>query len=425
MSSPIVSRPLRAWIALPFASLGACLGASLIAFGALAAEPKSELADLLALARRMNPDIAAMRLDADAAGARIDVAGALDDPKLKIELTSPRDDFGRVSSELYEIRQMLPFWGKRALKREVAEWEARKAYASARDIENQVVWRAKVAYAEYHTAHLALDETKKLAGTLKRLTDIARARYAENAAPQSDVTGAASEAGALASELSRIAADKAGAAARLNRLLGRAADTPLAAKPAARPIPPLKTLRTDDLIARAKAGSPAIDVGLAGVGAADGARRLAERNWLPDVELGLGAMRENGRFESYQVMVEFSLPLQWGAKRAEQQEAAAMVVSARTRLDALRLDIDADLRTARADLDALVARQRVIAGTTLPQARIALDTAVKGYGLGRGDFPAVLGAEQALRRAIIESITTTYEEQVALATIERIVGEDL
>ena len=416
MFSLRLPRATGAWLALPIASL--------LAFGAHATEPKSELADLLAVARRMNPDAVAAALDADAARARVDYAGAWDDPKVKIELTSPRDDFGSLSQETYEIRQMLPLWGQTGLKREIADWEASKATASVRDIEIQVAYRVKAAYAEYHSAHLALDETQKLVAIFNRLASVAQARYAENAASLADVTGAQSEAGALTADIARLAAEKKAAAARLNRLLGRGADTPLATRPSPRAIPPLKAIKTEDLVGRANAGSPQVRMGLAEVEAAKSEQRLAERNFLPGVELGVGAMRENGRFDGAQVMVEFSVPLQWNAKRAEQREATAKAAAARVRLDALRLDNDADIRAAFSDLAALGTRRKVIASTMLPQARIALDASTKAYALGKADFPTVLTAEQALRRALVDSIEATFKEQLALAEIERIVGED-
>lgn len=416
MFLPVVPRAVGAWLAVPIAGL--------LAFGAHAAEPKSELTDLLAIARRMNPDVAAAALDADAARARVDYAGAWDDPKVKIELTSPRNDFGSLSQETYQVRQMLPLWGQTGLKREIANWEASKATASVRDVETQIAYRVKVAYAEYHSAHLALDETQKLVTIFDRLAGVARARYAENAATMADATGAQSEAGGLKADIARLAAEKKGAAARLNRLLGRSAETPLASHPSPRTVPPIRAIKTEDLVGRANAGSPKIQMGLAEVEAAKSEQHLAERNFLPGVELGVSAMRENDRFDGAEVMVEFSVPLQWSAKRAEQREAAAKAAAARVRLDALRLDNDADIRAAFSDLTALGTRRKVIAGIMLPQARIALDASTKAYALGKADFPTVLAAEQALRRALVDSIEATFKEQLALAEIERIVGED-
>lgn len=398
--------------------------------GVAAAEPANDISRLVDIARRLNPDVAAMALDADAARARVDSAGALDDPKFKVELSTPRagssfTPSGRISQETYEIRQMLPLWGKLELKREIADWDARKARASVRDVENQIAYRVKVAYAEYHVAHLAADETRKLAGTLRRLTDIARQRYAESAGRQADATGAEAETGALRADLARLDADRERARIRLNRLLGRDSGTPLPAKPQARPIPRIDALSVERLVARAHAESPTIDIGLAAAGSAERAQRLAERNWYPDVELGVGAMRENGRFESYQAMVEVTIPLQWGRREAEQRETWAMADAARARVDSLRLDVAADIGEARAMLGALAARKRILAGTTVPQARIALESTVNAYALGRADFPAVLTAEQSLRRVLVETINVQFEEQIRLAEIERLIGGEL
>ena len=410
-------------------ALGAVLFVGLVS-GAARTEPASEIGKLIDMARRMNPDIAAAALEADAARARVDSVGAFDDPKFKVELASPRAGrslapSGRISEELYEVRQMLPLWGKLELKREIAEWDAMKARATARDVENQVAYRVKVAYAEYHVAHLAADETRRLATTVRRLADIARQRYTQSAGKQADATGAAAESSALRAEIARLDSDRERARLRLNRLLGRDTRTPLPATPHPRRIPRLDAAVIERLVDRAHAESPTIGAGVAAANSAERARRLAERNFYPDVELGLGAMRENGRFDNYRAMVEVTIPLQWGRREAEQREATAMAASARAKVEAMRQDVAADIREARAMLDALAARRRAVTGTTVPNARIALDSAVNAYQLGREEFPAVLAAEQSLRRALVETITVQFEEQVRLAEIERLIGGEL
>src|ERR1035437_4172534 len=71
---------------------GATLLAALLAIGApagaLAGEPipGANVESLLSLAKERNPEYASMRLEADAAGERIAPAGALPDPKLRVEL---------------------------------------------------------------------------------------------------------------------------------------------------------------------------------------------------------------------------------------------------------------------------------------------------------------------------------------------------
>lgn len=395
-----------------------------------AAEVDAEISRLIETARRMNPEIQVMALDADAAASRVGSAGALDDPKFKTELMIPRSTPGylpgrRAEEELYQIRQMIPLWGKRELKRDIAEWDSRKARASQAEVENQIGYRVKVAYAEYHAAHLAADETRGLLGTMSRLAELARVRYAQGPGKQQDITGASAERGTLMAELARMEADRRRAQVRLNGLLARAPDTPLPSKPQPRAVPAIGTRSVEALLDRAMLDYPAIRVQQARIQSADTSRRLVDRSWYPDVELGVGAVRRDGRFEAYQAMIELNIPLQLDRRRAEQREAAAMTGSARAKLDQLRLEVTTELHEAHAMLGALRERKRILREVSLPQARVAVESAMRGYELAREEVSGVLLAQQTLRRAIVEFVNVTFEEQVRLAEIERLIGGEL
>lgn len=417
-------------LAQPLAVAVAAFALLLTGAPASAADRDNTITQLITTARRMNPEAAVMALETDAAAARIVSAGALDDPKFKVELELPRNDPGylpryRAGQELYQIRQMFPLWGKRDLKREIAAADGRKAAAAETEVVNQIAYRVKVAYAEYHAAHLAADETRKLLGTIHRLSDIARTRYAQGPGKQQDITSANAEAGALTAELARMDADRHRAQVRLNGLLARSPETPLPAKPQPRPMPPLEILSPDALADRARRDYPAIRAQIAQIDAAEGTRRLAEKNGYPDVELGIGAMRRDGRFDGYQAMLEFNIPLYGDRRRAEQREATSMAGAARVKLAQLRLTVATDVHEAYAMLAALKERKHIVREVTLPQARIALESASRGYELSREEFATLLVAEQTLRRALVEHVNVTFEEQVRLAEIERLIGGEL
>lgn len=397
---------------------------------ARAAEADAEISRLIETARRMNPEVQVMALDADAAANRVEAAGALDDPKFKTELMIPRSTPGylpgrRAEEELYQIRQMLPLWGKRELKRGIAEWDSRKARALQAEVENQITYRVKVAYAEYHAAHLAADETRGLLGTMGRLAELARVRYAQGPGKQQDITGATAERGTLMAELARMEADRRRAQVRLNGLLARAPDTPLPSKPEPRAVPAIETRSVEALLDRAMLDYPAIRAQQARIQSADTSRQLVDRSWYPDVELGVGAVRRDGRFEAYQAMIELNIPLQVDRRRAEQREAVAMTGSVRAKLDQLRLEVTTELHEAHAMLGALRERKRIVREVSLPQARVAVESAMRGYELAREEVSSVLLAQQTLRRAIVEFVNVTFEEQVRLAEIERLIGGEL
>jgi len=110
---------------------------------------------LLDYARANNPEYASMRFEADAAGERVTPAGALPDPKLKIELMditrmgeqnatlSP----SRVGSTQYTLSQEIPWYGKRDLKREIADLDADGARGRARGAWSDIAARLKTAHA--------------------------------------------------------------------------------------------------------------------------------------------------------------------------------------------------------------------------------------------------------------------------------------
>ena len=114
---------------------------------------------LLDYARAQSPELAAMRLDADAAAQRLGSAGALADPVLRVELmninnygndASPSLWPAKVGSTEYRLMQPLPGWGKRDLRRDVAAADAEQASARAGATWAELAARIKVTYAEYY-----------------------------------------------------------------------------------------------------------------------------------------------------------------------------------------------------------------------------------------------------------------------------------
>ena len=368
----------------------------------------------------MNPDVAAAALDADAARAprRLRRApGTI--PKVKIELTSPRDDFGSLSQETYQIRQMLPLWGQTALKREIADWEASKATASVRDVENQIAYRVKAAYAEYHSAHLALEETKKLVAHIRPSDRPSPApRYAENAASLADVTGAKSETGALEADIARLSAEKSAATARL-KPTARAQRRHTACRPSVA----ARGTTADGNQDGGPGWSRQRGLASGSNGACrNGSRqertapRRAQFSCPASNSVSAPCAKTTGSMGA-EVMVEFSVPLQWSAKRAEQREAAAKAAAA-ARQGSMPCGSTNDNRYPLGPLrphGARYAAQGHRPAPTLPQARIALDASNKAYAPRQSRLSGCSPPpEQALRRALVDSIEATFKEQLAL-----------
>jgi cobalt-zinc-cadmium efflux system outer membrane protein len=215
------------------------VGVPALAQQQLHGEPGATVDDLVGIARRMSPDLQVAALEAEAAAARIDGAGSLPDPKLQVTIDDwmrnepgylPRADWYRATKKL-TVSQELPFWGKRDLRREIAEANARKASVMRLQVENELIAKVKAAHAQYHAAHLAGDLARNLRDRLDTLAKLARTRYAQGTGKQQDATRAEVEKAMLEAEIARTDGERLRAKAAINRLLARPAEAPLAEAP--------------------------------------------------------------------------------------------------------------------------------------------------------------------------------------------------
>src|SRR5207248_10245459 len=102
--------------------------------------PGATLAEVLAIARRLSPDLAARALDTEAARARVEIAGSLADPTVRITSDEiDRTSGPRQNKMFYTVEQEFPLWGKRDLKRAQAGAEVARTQADARMTEAELI----------------------------------------------------------------------------------------------------------------------------------------------------------------------------------------------------------------------------------------------------------------------------------------------
>lgn len=388
--------------------------------------------ELVAMARRMNPDVQVAALEADAAAAKIEGAGSLPDPKLQWQVQQwPRDNPGALprspfqGDNMYSIVQMFPFWGKRDLKRDIAAADARQASLMRHEVENEIIARVKIAYARYHSAHQVADLDRELRDRMDILANQAIARYAQGKSRQEDATRAKVEEVRLETDIARTDAERAQARIAINRLLNRNLDAPLVETPAPRPIPSAEKLELATLSVRAQSNNPQILAQQSAIEGAEKSSNLAERNWYPDFEVGFGPELMDGRWVGYNAMVNATIPLQWGLHDSQVAEANAKASASRTRREVLARDLDESLNDAWVSLKASRIVETLLKDDQLPQAKIGFESVTNGYALGRANFVDALTAEQQLWATDIELIKVRFDQETRLAEIEKLIGGDL
>lgn len=398
------------------------------------APPGASVEELLAYARDRNPEFAAMRAEAAAASERIHPAGALADPVLRTELmdvtnsgrdASPNVLPARVGSTKYTLMQPVPFWGKRDLKRAAAEAEADAAQGRAGATWNEIAARIKATYAQYFALARLIELNREVIDLIGRIEEITHNRYANGLVPQQDAIRAQVERTALRSELVTMETEHHHAASRLNALLARRADAPLAVPQRLRPVPGAARLDYTALAERLEKQNPQLFAADAGVRSAEKNRDLAYRNRWPDFTVGVAPTQTRNSVSDWGLMVEFNVPLQQESRRSQEREAERNLEAARARKEASATQLLSELSE---NLSAIESAGRIVQlsqHSLLPQAQLTFEAAMAGYENGKVDFATLLDAQRQIRSARQSIVKAQAEQQARLADIERLIGEDL
>jgi outer membrane protein TolC len=402
---------------------------------ALAQEPPigASVDSLINYAKTRNPEYAAMQAEAEASGERVTPAGALPDPKFRTEL---RDitRFGeqnatlspsRVGSTRYLLMQDIPWFGKRDLKREIAELEADGAKGRALGTWADVAGRIKVNFAQLYYVHRNEQLTREILDLMTRLEKVAQVRYSGGLAAQQDVIRAQVEQTNMRNELIALETEQHHLHARLNALLARPNNAPLQVPAQLRKLPAPVTLDYATLEERVRTRNPQLFADESKIKAAEKSRDLTYKNRYPDLTLGGGPIQYQNAIKEWELMVELNIPLQQSSRRAQERESESMLNAARSRKEATTNQVSAELAEALAGIEAARRTENLLANSLLPQAELTFKAALAGYETGKVDFATLLDAQRQIRQARQNQLKAQVDAQMRLAEIERLLGEDL
>src|SRR5512143_428822 len=242
----------------------------------------SNLDGLLDYAREHNPGLAATRYEAAAAEERTESADALPDPVLRTDLmnitnqgtTSPRILPSQTGYTRYLLMQTVPWFGKRDLQREVADAQASQANGQVAATWSELASKIKQTYAMHYYATVSEQLAQQTLDLLDNLEQIAQTRYANGLGQQQDVIRVQVEKTMLRSELISLQSEGHHTHARLNALLSRPVNAPLAEPAQLRPMPPPAKLDEAALLERLRAQNPQLRIAEASIQSSEKSREL-------------------------------------------------------------------------------------------------------------------------------------------------------
>jgi outer membrane protein TolC len=424
---------------------------------AAATDTSASLDSLLHHAAATNPAIRAARARVTAAQARVTPAGLPADPMLMAGVQNV--PLGReagmsgpdpMTMRMVGVGQALPYPGKLALRRRVAERELDAARAALDAATRQVVRDVKDAYAELAFLDQALAIVDRNRDVLVAFTRVTDARYGVGVGGQADVLKARVEATRLAETAVTLTEQRRAAAARLNAALDRPTDAPverptipaavaraavpasageirftsaaLGARAADSPLPALAELQET-----AVRESPEIREHEAMIAAEAARLELARKEALPDFDVSLQyGQRGGGRPDMVSATVSVPVPV---FKRRKQDqlvaergaELATLEAEHHVKVNAIRAEVArlvSELERSRAQLALYVK-------ALLPQARASLSSATASYQVSRVEFLTVLDTQATLFTYETEYFRVLSDFARNLAELERVGGKEV
>jgi outer membrane protein TolC len=407
---------------------------ALIAVGPAGAQARPDSLTLQSVYAQLvsgTPRIAAALASARAAEARIDPARRPPDPELQFGLMNRRlPGFGLddvLGMNQIQLMQMVPIAGQLGLAAQVERGRTAAAGARADDVRWEERARAAMAFYELYETDQSIAVALETQRLLRDIVTTTATMYAVGEARQPDVLRAQVELARMTEEILRMEAMRAGAAARLNAVLDRPAETAvpspvLPAFPAE--LPPRASLERLALAHR-----PMLLAGAEDVHAAEAAERLAAREIWPDLSLGVQygwRPMDDGADHMVSLMVGFRLPIWAGSRQmAMRRETRAMREMTSADLAAMA----AATRGRVGELDAEVRRARTLLQlyrtTILPQAGATVASALTAYRVGGVDFMTLLDARMGENRYRQEIVRLEGQLGRAIAELEMLVATDL
>jgi len=387
------------------------------------------LSQLIQEALQRNPAIQAAQYAAAAKKVTIESAQTLPDPVLGFQqmgdINPPGLQRGDPSSgRTYSITQEVPFPGKLDLKGKIAETEFEAESWNQQQTRLQVIADLKVAYFNLYLIDHSitiLEENKKL---LEQFARIAETRYRVGQGIQQDVLKSHVEISKLIDRLTVLEQRRAATEEEINSLLYRAPGTPLGkpaeVKKAEFPYP------YNQLYEIARSHYPLLQVQEQEIQRSQHRVELARREFYPDFALGVSAVERSGLSEMYGIMVNAKVPLYfWRKQQPELSSANMNLDNARKQRDNTVAQLNAKVKDLYLTATTSERLADLYRNGVIPQARLALESAVAGYQVGSLDFLAMMDSFFTVLDYEIKYYEVFTEFHKALAQLEPYTGLEL
>jgi cobalt-zinc-cadmium efflux system outer membrane protein len=382
------------------------------------------LAELLALAEKHNPELTSARAQIEGAQGDLTTAQAYPNPELQVGAgESVARDSGVTRGVLggADIAQPIEFPFIRRPRREAGESGVEAAKAFYRAAKLNVLTRVKQAFYAVLRQRELLEMARVNRSLLESIRDKIRMRVEVGEASRYELVKAEAELlGATKNRESaalRVEQAKTGLRALVGGFLPPGADI-AGELPATRREPPdLDALRDEVL-----RNHPALIQARAEVDRAKSQLEMEQALRYPQPTLKAGVYREPG-LEQWRIDVALPLPL-WNQRQGPIARAVADRERADAQADQQRLGILYELETAVTAYRIAVQQIETFESGLLREAEAALKVAEAAYRLGERGILDYLDAQRTFQSVRVDYINALFDQNAARLEIERLRAQD-
>lgn len=352
-------------------------------------------------------------------------AEALPDPMVEAlvqDADFPRFTIGKEDMSMagVEVRQPLPYPGKRHARGEVARAEVALRAAEVTRVKRRIAAEVRTLYARIYAIDSELRSLSPARELLDLMTATATARYAAGEAEQEAVLKAQLQASRLEEMVDDHHSSREALVAELNRWLDRSSGTPLGEVTTLPPVA-LPAGSLDEAAVKASA-----DVVVASAGAAVASRQLAETrlDLKPDLVPAAGLATRGPLGPVLTLRFGIELPF-WKERKQMPRIRAAEQEVERTRAELRDAEAAARAEAARSLADWTRAERQILRfrEAIVPQTSAVFDAARASYLTGRGDFSAVVEDFNLWLDARVQLARREADRFAAWAEIESLTGD--
>ncbi|MGF1615361.1 MAG: TolC family protein [Gammaproteobacteria bacterium] len=363
-------------------------------------------------------------------------ARSLPDPELGFAIVLDQVDRDtEYMGERYSISQMFPWFGKLALRGDIATEAARaeaRRYEAAR---LALIERVTNAWFEYAWLQAAVTTARENRELLLRLESVARSMYRAGTVSQADVNRAQIELGRLDDQLRSMMDMLGPAAAELNAVLGRPAHAPLPTEPAApsqQAVADLPARDDEAWLALARQLNPELAASRHAVARERRSVELARREYYPDIKLGLEYARDGsarmarmdgGGADMLVGGVSVNVPIRRSRYDAGVREASARLAEASHQVHEQGNALEAELKAALFAYRDSQRKLQLYAGTLVPKARQSLAVTEAAYRTAEAGFSDLIDTQRVLLEFQLAHERAAADRAQARARIGALAGD--